>query len=321
MPRRLLHLFIVFLTIAAPLSCISSAAESKKTAPGKTAAKPSPPAPKKAPRPAPVKKTTLAREPYLGAIVVDAADGRVLMEDNADARGYPASVLKLMLLLVSMEQIQQGRLTLKDIVPVSANAVGKEGATLKLKEGEEFTVEDMLYASMMHSANDVAVALAEKLGGGSVAGYLKLINQRAKELGMANSVFHSANGLGPEKPEDPYDITTPRDLSLLCRELLKHPDALRFTAARQRVFRPDGGQRRIPMATHNYILDEVKGCDGLKTGYIYAAGYCIAGTAQRQGKRVIAILLGATSEKSRNKLAASLIEKGFKALNSAPSEK
>ena len=75
------------------------------------------------------------------------------------------------------------------------------------------------------------------------------------------------------------------------------------------------------MATHNYILDEVKGCDGLKTGYIYAAGYCIAGTAQRQGKRVIAILLGATSEKSRNKLAASLIEKGFKALNSPPSEK
>ena len=310
--RSRILLFLV-LTLTGGLLTSSPAADARKSSPGKPVPKSAAAKPKPAPRPAAVKKPTVAREPYLGAIVVDAADGRVLLEDQADAKGYPASVLKLMLMLVAMEQIQQGRLTLKDPVTVSANAVGKEGASLKLKEGEVFTVEDMLYASMMHSGNDVAVALAEKLGG-SVPGYLKIINQRAQELGMVNSVFHSPNGLGPESEDGPRDTTTPRDLALLCREVLKHADALRFTSARTRVFRPDGGSRRVAMATHNYILDEVKGCDGLKTGYIHAAGYCIAGTARRKDQRVIAVLLGATSEKSRNRLAAALIEKGFAAL-------
>ena len=258
-------------------------------------------------------KPSLARDPYLGAIVVDAADGRVLFEDQADAKGYPASVLKLMLLLTAMEQIKEGRLSLQDEVTVSAHAVTKEGADLKLREGEILKIEDMLYALMIHSANDVAIAMAEKLGG-SLAGYLEIINRRAGELGMLNSQFFSASGLGPKNPEDPYDITTPRDLSLMCRELLKYSDALRFTSAREWVFRPNGGADRIPMDTHNYILDTVKGCDGLKTGYIRVAGYCIAGTAQRKGKRVIAVLLGATSEKSRNKTVGKLIDKGFAVL-------
>lgn len=261
-----------------------------------------------APRP----KSTVAREPYLGAIVVDAADGRVLFEENADAAGYPASVLKLMLLLTAMEQIKAGQLTLKDPVPVRATAVSTEGADLKLKEGESFTVEEMLYACMMHSANDAAMALAEKLGG-TQAGYLEHINRRAAELGMNSSRFVSPSGLGLNNGEGPHDVTTPRDLTLLCREVLKYPEALTFTSARSRVFRPNGGSARIRMETHNYILDMVKGCDGLKTGYIRAAGYCIAGTAMRGNRRIIAVILGATSETSRNKLAAKLIEKGFAA--------
>lgn len=290
---------------AAPASKKSS---SKKTPPRST--------PKPSPKPSAPKTPPLARDPYLGAIVVDAEDGRVLFEDNADAKGYPASVLKLMLLLTAMEQIKAGTLSLEDEVPVRSSAVSADGANLKLKEGETFPVAEMLYACMMHSANDAATALAEKLGG-SLSGYLEIINQRAQELGMVNSRFVSASGLGPKTPDGPYDITTPRDLTLLCREVLKHPEALRFTAARERVFRPDAA-KPYRMETHNYILGMVKGCDGLKTGYIRAAGYCIAGTAERNGRRVIAVLLGATSEKSRNKTAAKLLEQGLAQLGKPP---
>jgi serine-type D-Ala-D-Ala carboxypeptidase (penicillin-binding protein 5/6) len=294
--NRLLSLLLLLMFCLVPAP--AGAAPAKTGKPKPAPAKPAPPRP------------TVAREPYLGAIVVDAADGRVLFEENADAQGYPASVLKLMLLLTTVEQIKAGTLTLKDAVPVNPTAVSSEGADLKLKAGESFTVEDMLYACMMHSANDAAMALAEKLSG-SQAAYLQHINQRAQALGMKNSRFLSPSGLGLNNGAGPHDVTTPRDLSLLCLEVLKHPEALTFTAARSRVFRPGGGKNRIRMATHNYILDMVKGCDGLKTGYLHAAGYCIAGTARRGERRILTVILGATSEKSRNQLAAKLLEKGF----------
>ena len=284
----------------------------KKPAPKKKTPTPAPPKPPEEPeKPSVPQKPSLAREPWLGAIVVDAADGRVLIEDHADAKGYPASVLKLMLLLTAMEQVKEGRLTLADTVTVNPTAVSSEGADLRLQAGETFTVEDLLYACMMHSANDAAMALAEKLGGGTIAGYLQIINARAKSLGMTSSEFHTPSGLSSNDLDAPADITTPRDLALLCREVLRHPEALRFTSARTRVFRPDGGANKIPMETHNYILGMVRGCDGLKTGYLRMAGYCIAGTAMRKDRRVIAVILGATSEKSRNKLAAGLLEKGL----------
>lgn len=255
------------------------------------------------------KKHSVARDPYLGAIVVESPSGRVLFEDHADALGHPASVLKLMLMLITMEQMKSGILTLRDPVTVSRRAVGIEGANLDLREGESFPLEDMLYALMIHSANDVAVAVAEKLAG-TVEAYVTLINRRARELGMSHSEFHSPNGLGP-KDGEPYDDTTARDIALLSLELMKHPEVLRFTSAMEHDFRPNGGKRRVQMKTHNYLLDELKGCDGLKTGYIAAAGYCISATAMRKDRRIIAVILGATSEESRNKIAKRLIEKGF----------
>jgi serine-type D-Ala-D-Ala carboxypeptidase (penicillin-binding protein 5/6) len=291
-------LLLAALLIAAPLA-------SGQTKPPK--ARPVPEKPQK-PVAAPY---TVAREPYLGAIVLDANDGSVLFEKDADAMGHPASVLKLMLLLISMEQVQAGKLKLTDPVTVGPAAVGSEGADLKLKVGEVFTVEELLYACMMHSANDAANCLAERLGG-SLAGYVEMSNARAQTLGMVNSKFYSASGLGPKDPVGPYDITTARDLTLLCREILKHPQALVFTAAQKRVFRPKAPtKQRIQMETHNYILDMVPGCDGLKTGYIRAAGYCIAGTAKRGERRVITVILGASSEKSRNKQAAEFLKQGL----------
>src|SRR5437762_13682103 len=136
----------------------------------------------------------ISKNPYLGAIVVDAATGKVLFEDQADARGYPASVLKLMDLLIILEKIERKQLSLQDPVLVSARASHTGGSRVWLKEKETFTLDEMLYALMVQSANDAAVALAEKVAGTTDA-FVNLMNRRAKELGMNNTVFHSVHGL------------------------------------------------------------------------------------------------------------------------------
>lgn len=252
---------------------------------------------------------SVARDPYHSAIVIDAASGRVLLEDNADARAYPASVLKLMNLLLVLEAVGQGRLALQEPVTISANAAEPGGAMVGLREKETFPLDELLYAMMIHSANDAAIAVAEKVAG-SVEKFVALMNQRARELGMAHTEFHSVNGLAPRAGGKP-DVTTARDLSVLSREVLKHSDTLRYTSAKEHVFRPDGGKRKVVMQSRNPLLGKVEGCDGLKTGYISAAGYCIAVTAQRNGQRVIVVLLGCAKEEVRAAKAAELIEKGF----------
>ncbi len=201
------------------------------------------------------KKASIARDPYLGAIAVDAANGRVLFEDQADAKGYPASVLKLMDLLIILERIEKKQLSFQDQVPVSAKAAKTGGSQVWLAEKESFTVDEMLYALMVMSANDAAVALAEKIAGTPDV-FLALMNQRAKELGMRSTIFHSVHGLPPGAGQE-HDVTTARDLAILCRELLKHPDTLRYTSTRVRPFRPNGGQKMVEMRTHNHLLGQV----------------------------------------------------------------
>jgi serine-type D-Ala-D-Ala carboxypeptidase (penicillin-binding protein 5/6) len=268
---------------------------------------------------APAAKSTsrksIARDPWLGAIVVDAATGKVLFEDQADAKGYPASVLKLMDLLIILEKIEQKQLSLTNQVPVSAKASHIGGSRVWLAEKESFTLDEMLYALMVQSANDAATALAEKVAGSTDA-FVELMNRRAKELGMANTVFHSVHGLPPGEGQE-HDITTARDLSLLCRELLKHPDTLRYTSTREHAFRTNAPTKTIQMLTHNHLLGHVEGCDGLKTGYITQSGYSIAVTATRRGQRVIVVVLDSTTLKKRDTKAAELVAKGFAALPAA----
>jgi serine-type D-Ala-D-Ala carboxypeptidase (penicillin-binding protein 5/6) len=263
----------------------------------------------------PASRKGISRDPWLGAIVVDAATGKVLFEDQADAKGYPASVLKLMDLLIILEKIEQKQLTLQDQVPVSAKAAKTGGSQVYLAEKESFTVDEMLYALMVQSANDAAVALAEKVGG-TTDGFLELMNRRAKELGMTSTVFHSVHGLPPSKGQE-HDVTTARDLALLCRELLKHPDTLRYTSTREHSFRPNVSGKTIDMRTHNHLLGQVEGCDGLKTGYITQSGFSIAVTAARNGQRVIVVVLDSISLKVRDAKASELVAKGFAALPSA----
>jgi len=258
----------------------------------------------------------ISRNPYLGAIVVDAATGRVLFEDNADGKGYPASTLKLMDLLIILEKVEQGQLKLDDQVPVSAKASKTGGSQVWLAEKESFTLDEMLYALMVQSANDAAVALAEKVAGSTDA-FVVLMNQKAKALGMNNTVFNSVHGL-PPAPGQPHDVTTARDFALLCRELLKHQDTLRYTSVRERTFRPNAGKKTVIMRTHNHLMGHVEGCDGLKTGFISQAGFSIAVTAAHNGQRLIVIVLDSIDRPTRDRKATELVAKGFALLAASP---
>ena len=251
---------------------------------------------------------TRSADPYLGAIVVDAATGDALFEDKADAQGYPASCIKLMDLLVILEKIEQGSLKLDDNVTVTAEASTMGGSQVYLKEKEVFKVDDLLYALMVQSANDAAVALAIHIAG-TKDGFTELMNEKAATLGMTNTHFHSVHGLPPGAGQEP-DISTPRDLSILCRELLKHKDTLRYTSTKERPFRSDSKEPFI-MRNHNPLLTSCEGCDGFKTGYFTKAGFSIAATAQRKDMRLIAIVLGSVSKDKRNPKAAELLHNGF----------
>lgn len=252
------------------------------------------------------------RDPYQGAIVVDADTGKVLFEDGADRPGYPASVIKLMDILIIQEKIEAGQLSLSNQVTVTAEAAKIGGSQVYLAEKEVFSIEDLLYALMIQSANDAATALALHVGG-TTAGFVELMNRRASELGMTNSHFFSCHGLPPSAGTNP-DTSTARDLALLAREVVKHPDILRYTSTRVRGFR----EGKFIMRTHDHLLAEVAGCDGLKTGYIVAGGYSIVATAARGGRRVIAVVLGSPHWQGRDSVAKGLLAKGFLALPPLP---
>jgi len=260
--------------------------------------------------------STISRNPYLGAIVEEAATGKVLFESHADVKGYPASVLKLMDLLIILEKIERKQLSLTDQVPVSAKAAKTGGSQVWLAEKESFSLDEMLYALMVQSANDAAVALAEKVAGSTDA-FVELMNRKAKELGMTSTVFHSVHGLPPAHGQE-HDVTTARDLAILCRELLKHPDTLRYTSTREHPFRPNAGNKTVVMRTHNHLMARVEGCDGLKTGYIAQAGFSIGVTAARNGRRIVVVVLDSVDLKTRDAHAAELVAKGFSALGAAP---
>ena len=244
-------------------------------------------------------------DPYLGAIVIDAATGDVLFEDHADEQGYPASVIKLLDLLVILEQIDAGAVGLNDMVTITAEASTMGGSQVYLKEKEVFSVDDLLYALMVQSGNDAAVALAIQVAG-TKEGFVEMMAERAKAIGMNSSSIHSCHGLPPGPGQEP-DICTPRDIATLCRELLKHKDTLRYTSTVERGFRND----TFIMRNHNPLLSSFEGCDGFKTGFFSKAGYSMAVTAQRKGQRVIAVIIGSVDRKVRNAKAAELLSKGF----------
>ncbi|MGD9950332.1 MAG: D-alanyl-D-alanine carboxypeptidase family protein [Desulfobulbus sp.] len=251
------------------------------------------------------KLSSISQDPYISALVIDVDTGKTLFEANADARIYPASVLKLMDLYVILDRIQQGTLKLDEMVPVTVEAAKTGGSQVYLDPKEQFSVEDMLYALTVQSANDAAVALATHIAG-SKEGFVALMNQKAKALGMNNSEFHSVHGLPPSEGQEP-DITTARDMAILCQALAKNPVALKYTGTQSRGFRGDA----FIMRNHNKLLTQYSGCDGLKTGFYQAAGFSIAATAKKGGVRILALVMGSKDRKIRDAKAMELLSKGF----------
>ena len=247
----------------------------------------------------------VSADPYRSAILLNAATGEVLFEKNSDASIYPASSLKLMVLLVILERIEQGQLKLDDMVQVTVEAYKMGGSQVYLDPKEQFPIEDLLYALMIQSANDAAVALATHVAGSKEA-FVELMNAKAKELGMKNTVFHSVHGLPPSNGQG-VDVSTARDFGILCRYMSTKPEVFKYTSTKVRDFR--GGE--FIMRTHNHLLNQVDGCDGFKTGYFKKAGFSIAATAKRGGVRIIAIVMGSKNRKVRDAKAIELISKGF----------
>ncbi len=261
-------------------------------------------------------KGCVSRSPYIGAVILDADSGAVLFEERADVPGYPASTLKLMTLLLIQEKIDAGQIKTSDMVKVSVEACKTGGSQVYLDPKETFTVEEMLYAMMIQSANDAAVALAEHAAGSKEA-FVEQMNARAAQLGMNDTRFASVHGLPPSAGQR-HDVSTARDMARLARELCRHPAVFAYTSATYRQLRADT-PKPFDMRTHNPFLKEgVDGCDGFKTGYTATAGWSIVVTAKRNGRRVIVVVLGSEGRKQRDAEARALLNRAFTLLPPEP---
>ena len=253
------------------------------------------------------------RPPYIGAIVTDAESGQVLFEDKADIVSPPASMTKLMTFAVLHDKLASGALTPETPVTITAEDSRIGGTQVWLKQGETFPLEDLIYAMMIQSGNDTAHALA-RAAAGSPAAFVDLMNAKARALGLAHTTFRTPHGLPPANRRiADGDLTTPRDYAALSRYLLRETNVTKYTAVRQRKF---GEGRRtadrvIDMTNHNHLLGKVAGVDGLKTGFTNGAGYCLAATAERGGRRVIVVVMGSPDSKTRDLKVMELLERGF----------
>ena len=237
-----------------------------------------------------------------GAILTT-EDGQVLFEQNADASYPPASVTKIMTMLLTMEAVDSGKASLEDTVTASAHAAEMGGSQIYLKEGEQMSLDDMLKSIAVASANDAAVAVAEHLGGSEEA-FVSMMNDRAAALGCTGTTFVNPNGLDTDGEETK---TTARDLALISQELLKHEKILDYTSIWMDTVR----NGEFGLANTNKMLQLYDGMIGLKTGYTSTAGYCISAVAERDGMRLIAVVLGEPDKDSRNGDITALLNYGF----------
>ena len=237
------------------------------------------------------------------AILMDADTGTVLYEQNADAALPPASVTKIMTLLLVMEEIEKGNLKYTDMITASANAASMGGSQIYLKEGETMSAEDMIKSVVVASANDAAVALAEHIAG-SESAFVARMNERAKELGMSNTNFENTNGLDDTATNH---VTSARDIAIMSRELIRHKDILKYSSIWMDTIR-DGA---FGLTNTNRLVRFYQGATGLKTGSTSKAKFCVSATAQREGMHLICVIMAAPSSDVRNSIATQLLNWGF----------
>lgn len=249
---------------------------------------------------------------FASAIVIDAETGMTLVAVNERAKRQPASMLKMMTELIVLERVQKGDLSMDELVRVSALASRMGGSQVYLAHNEEFPVEELLHALAIHSANDAAQALAEHVAGSSDA-FVDLMNLRAKELGMTDTVFHTVHGLPPGWKQEP-DITSARDMAILGRELIRHPVAVEWASTQTMPFR-DG---KFTLYNPNKLVGKYRGLDGIKTGYTEPAGFCVTASAVQMGKRLISVVMGCSSDKARANETTRLLTYGFNLFTQVP---
>ena len=235
------------------------------------------------------------------AVLMEKETGAILYEQNAHDKLEPASVTKVMTLLLVLEAIDDGRLALDDMVTVSAHAASMGGSQVYLKEGEQMSVDDMLKAVAVVSGNDAAVALAEHLAG-SEEGFVEQMNQRAAELGMADTCFVNCTGL----PAAGH-LTSAHDIAVMSRALIQHPKIRDYTTIWMDTLR-DG---TFQLANTNKLIRFYEGATGLKTGSTDAALYCVSATAEKDGMELIAVVLGSPTSADRFETAKALLNYGF----------
>ena len=248
------------------------------------------------------------------AVLMEKTTGQMLFAQNEHEKLEPASVTKIMTLLLTMDAIDSGALAYDDVVTVSANAAGMGGSQVFLAEGEQITVEELLKCVCVSSGNDAAVALAEKVAGVTEL-FVEQMNNRARGLGMDDTHFVNPTGLTAEG-----HVTSAHDIALMSRELLtKHPDIRSFTTIWTDSIR--GGT--FDLANTNKLIRRYDGATGLKTGYTASAGYCISATAEREGMELIAVVMKGETADKRNADAKALLNYGFSAyalVSAAPEE-
>ena len=237
------------------------------------------------------------------AVLMDASTGQVLYSFNENEKLYPASVTKIMPLLLFMEAVDNGKIALTDTVTTSPTAAGKGGSQIWLKEGEEMTVDELLRATAIGSANDACTALGEHIAGSETA-FVKMMNDRAKELGMVNTDFVNCSGLDDDTTEH---LTTAYDIALMSRELLKHERIKTYTTVWMDSLR--GGETQL--VNTNKLVRFYSGTTGLKTGTTSKAGHCLSASAERDGLHLIAVVMGAENSTDRFEGAKAMLNWGF----------
>lgn len=240
----------------------------------------------------------------ISSIAVEAETGLILHEENADIVRPPASMIKLMAMLLVSEGVDEGLWALEKQVVASRKAQHMGGTQVYLEAGDTHPLEDLMQAIAVASANDATMAVAEGLWGSEEA-YLEAMNTRAAELGMASSEFHSVHGLPPDRGEE-FDKTTARDMALLGRTCAQHERIMGWTNLRSIQFR-EGEPRKY---TTNKLMRRRDDMDGMKTGYIRAAGFCITATLKQDGVRVISVVMGHPDKMERFRLAERLLDEG-----------
>jgi len=244
-------------------------------------------------------------QPYVAACVMEPVSGTVIFDHDMHKPWPPASMTKMMLMLIVAQKLHDGSLRLDDRIPTSEYAARMGGSQVYLKPGETFSLDDMMKAVVVHSANDATVAVAEYIAG-SAAAFVQIMNEQARKLGMHDTHYYSVHGLPPGPGQQP-DITSAYDSALLARELVKYPDVLRWSSIDSTGFR----NNTFVLRNTNHLIRTYAGCDGLKTGFYDRAGFNVTATARRNGLRLIAVVMGSPSKRANFDAAASLLSQGF----------